>query len=106
MNLSIQGHHIEVTPALRGYVMSKLDRIRRHFDQVIDVSVVLGVDKLQQTAEVTLHVKGKDLFAEAVDTDLYAAIDLLADRLDRHVLTYKNKRQDHQHDAIKHQDVA
>jgi putative sigma-54 modulation protein len=106
MNLSIQGHHIEVTPALRGYVMSKLDRIRRHFDQVIDVSVVLGVDKLQQKAEVTLHVKGKDLFAEAVDTDLYAAIDLLADRLDRQVLKYKNKRQDHQHDAIKHQDVA
>lgn len=106
MNLSIQGHHIEVTPALRGYVMSKLDRIRRHFDQVIDVSVVLGVDKLQQKAEVTLHVKGKDLFAEAVDTDLYAAIDLLADRLDRQVLKYKNKRQDHAHDAIKHQDVA
>jgi putative sigma-54 modulation protein len=106
MNLSIQGHHIEVTPALRGYVMSKLDRIRRHFDQVIDVSVVLGVDKLQQKAEVTLHVKGKDLFAEAVDTDLYAAIDLLADRLDRQVLKYKNKRQDHHHDAIKHQDVA
>ncbi|MEI6545876.1 MAG: ribosome-associated translation inhibitor RaiA [Burkholderiales bacterium] len=106
MNLSIQGHHIEVTPALRGYVMSKLDRIRRHFDQVIDVSVVLGVDKLQQKAEVTLHVKGKDLFAEAVDTDLYAAIDLLADRLDRQVLKYKNKRQDHPHDAIKHQDVA
>jgi putative sigma-54 modulation protein len=106
MNLSIQGHHIEVTPALRGYVMSKLDRIRRHFDQVIDVSVVLGVDKLQQKAEVTLHVKGKDLFAEAVDTDLYAAIDLLADRLDRQVLKHKNKRQDHHHDAIKHQDVA
>ena len=106
MNLSIQGHHIEVTPALRGYVKSKLDRIRRHFDQVIDVSVVLGVDKLQQKAEVTLHVKGKDLFAEAVDTDLYAAIDLLADRLDRQVLKYKNKRQDHQHEAIKHQDVA
>jgi putative sigma-54 modulation protein len=106
MNLSIQGHHIEVTPALRGYVMSKLDRIRRHFDQVIDVSVVLGVDKLQQKAEVTLHVKGKDLFAESVDTDLYAAIDLLADRLDRQVLKYKNKRQDHPHDAIKHQGVA
>ena len=70
MNLSIQGHHIDVTPALREYVKTKLDRIRRHFDQVIDVSAVLGVEKLQQKAEVTLHVKGKDLFAEAVDTDL------------------------------------
>jgi putative sigma-54 modulation protein len=105
MNLSIQGHHIDVTPALREYVKSKLDRIRRHFDQVIDVSAVLGVEKLQQKAEVTLHVKGKDLFAEAVDTDLYAAIDIVADRLDRQVLKYKNKRQDHQHEAIKHQDL-
>ncbi|MCX7213778.1 MAG: ribosome-associated translation inhibitor RaiA [Burkholderiales bacterium] len=105
MNLSIQGHHIDVTPALREYVKTKLDRIRRHFDQVIDVSAVLGVEKLQQKAEVTLHVKGKDLFAEAVDTDLYAAIDIVADRLDRQVLKYKNKRQDHQHEAIKHQDI-
>ena len=105
MNLSIQGHHIDVTPALREYVMTKLDRIRRHFDQVINVSAVLGVEKLQQKAEVTLHVKGKDLFAEAVDTDLYAAIDIVADRLDRQVLKYKNKRQDHQHEAIKHQDI-
>ena len=105
MNLSIQGHHIDVTPALREYVKTKLDRIRRHFDQVIDVSAVLGVEKLQQKAEVTLHVKGMDLFAEAVDTDLYAAIDIVADRLDRQVLKYKNKRQDHQHEAIKHQDI-
>jgi putative sigma-54 modulation protein len=105
MNLSIQGHHIDVTPALREYVKTKLDRIRRHFDQVIDVSAVLGVEKLQQKAEVTLHVKGKDLFAEAVDTDLYAAIDIVADRLDRQVLKYKNKRQDHQHEAIKHRDI-
>jgi putative sigma-54 modulation protein len=105
MNISIQGHHIDVTPALREYVKTKLDRIRRHFDQVIDVSAVLGVEKLQQKAEVTLHVKGKDLFAEAVDTDLYAAIDIVADRLDRQVLKYKNKRQDHQHEAIKHQDI-
>ena len=105
MNLSIQGHHIDVTPALREYVKTKLDRIRRHFDQVIDVSAVLEVEKLQQKAEVTLHVKGKDLFAEAVDTDLYAAIDIVADRLDRQVLKYKNKRQDHQHEAIKHQDI-
>jgi putative sigma-54 modulation protein len=106
MNLSIQGHHIDVTPALREYVMTKLDRIRRHFDQVINVSAVLGVEKLQQKAEVTLHVKGKDLFAEAVDTDLYAAIDIVADRLDRQVLKYKNKRQEHPHEAIKHQDIA
>jgi putative sigma-54 modulation protein len=103
MNLSISGHHLEVTPALRDYVTSKLERIRRHFDQVIDVNVLLSVDKLRQKAEVTLHVPGKDLFAEASDEDLYAAIDALIDKLDRQVLKYKDRRNAHPHDAIKHQ---
>ncbi len=103
MNLSISGHHLEVTPALRDYVTSKLERIRRHFDQVIDVGVCLSVEKLQQKAEITLHVRGKDLHAEAIDDDLYAAIDALVDKLDRQVLKYKDKRFAHPHDAIKHQ---
>ena len=103
MNLSISGHHLEVTPALRDYVVAKLERVRRHFDQVIDVNVFLSVDKLQHKAEVSLHVRGKDLFAEATEDDLYAAIDALFDKLDRQVLKYKDKRQAHPHEAIKHQ---
>jgi putative sigma-54 modulation protein len=103
MNLSISGHHLEVTPALREYVMVKLEKIRRHFDQVIDVNVFLSVDKLQQKAEIALHVRGKDLFAECIDEDLYAAIDALVDKLDRQVLKYKDKRFAHPHEAIKHQ---
>jgi len=102
MNLSITGHHLEVTPALREYVATKLERIRRHFDQVIDVAVTLCVEKLQQRAEISLHVRGKDLHAEAVDGDLYAAIDALFDKLDRQVLKYKDKRVSHPHEAIKH----
>lgn len=103
MNLAISGHHVSVTPALRDYVVGKLDRIRRHFDQVIDVSVFLSVDKLVQKAEINLRVRGKDLFAEATDEDLYAAIDLLVDKLDRQVIKYKNKRGAFEHDALKHQ---
>ena len=102
MNLSISGHHLEVTPALREYVTVKLDRVRRHFDQVIDVNVFLSVDKLRQKAEIALHVRGKDIFAESIDDDLYAAIDLLVDKLDRQVLKYKDKRFSHAHEAIKH----
>ena len=69
MNLTISGHHLEVTPALREYVLTKLDRVTRHFDQVVDVSVLLTVEKLKekerrQKAEVTLHVKGRDIFVE------------------------------------------
>ena len=94
MNLSVSGHHLDVTPAIRTYVQSKLERVSRHFDHVIDAHVILTVDKLRQKAEVTIHVSGKDLHCECEDADLYAAIDLLADKLDRQVLRYKDKRYD------------
>ena len=94
MNLSVSGHHLEVTAAIRTYVHAKLERVSRHYDHVIDAHVILTVDKLRQKAEVTLHVRGKDLHCECEDADLYAAIDLLADKLDRQVLRYKDKRYD------------
>jgi putative sigma-54 modulation protein len=105
MNLNVSGHHLEVTPAIRGYVQTKLDRITRHFDHVIDVHVILSVNKLRQKAEVTLRVRGKDLHCESEESDLYAAIDLMIDKLDRQVLRYKDKLNDKPHDALKHQDV-
>jgi len=104
MNLTVSGHHVAVTPAIRGYVQSKLERVARHFDQVIDVSVILSVQKLRQKAEVTMRVPGKDIYVESDDEDLYAAIDLLADKLDRQVLKHKDQVQAHSHDALKHQE--
>ncbi|MDP2169917.1 MAG: ribosome-associated translation inhibitor RaiA [Rhodocyclaceae bacterium] len=98
MNLNITGHHIEVTPALREYVTGKVDKVIRHFDHVTSVHIILSVEKLVQKAEITLHVKGKDIYADSSDTDLYAAIDKLIDKLDRQVLKYKNKNQDHNHE--------
>lgn len=105
MNLNINGHHLEVTPAIRSYVIEKLDRVKRHFDHVIDASVTLSVVKLVQRAEVTLHVRGKDIHAEAHHEDMYAAIDALADKLDRQVLRHKDKITNHSHTALKHQPV-
>lgn len=106
MNLTISGHHLEVTPALRGYVTSKLDRITRHFDQVVDLRVLLTVDNMKekerrQRAECTLHVKGRELFAQSSQADLYAAVDELTDKLDRQVARYKTKAQDHGHVTVK-----
>jgi putative sigma-54 modulation protein len=95
MQLSISGHHVEVTPALRGYVEKKLERIARHFDQLIDVHCVLTVEKLRQKAEATLHVSGGSIHADATDADMYAAIDALSDKLDRRVKKHKEKRRDH-----------
>jgi putative sigma-54 modulation protein len=106
MNLTISGHHLELTPALREHVQSKLDRIRRHFDHVIDVAVILSVDKLtekekRQKAEINLRVRGKDIHVESISENLYAAIDTLIDKLDRQVLKYKAQLQDHRHECIK-----
>lgn len=104
MNLTISGHHLEVTPALRSYVISKLDRITRHFDQVVDVKVLLSVEKQKekekrQRAECNIHVKGSDLFAESAHADLYAAVDELVDKMDRQVVRHKDRLQDHHSDA-------
>jgi len=101
MNLNVSGHHLEITPALRDYVQEKLGRVTRHFDHVIDAHVVLSVDKLRQKAEVTLHVRGKDIHCECEEQDLYAAIDLLIDKLDRQVLKYKGKRQEKLHESLR-----
>lgn len=103
MNLTITGHHVEVTPAIREYVNNKLDRVIRHFDNVTSVNVILSVEKLKQKAEVTLHVRGKDIYVESDDGDMYAAIDSMVDKLDRQVLKYKGKNHDHGHDTLKHQ---
>ena len=95
MQLNVTGHHVEVTPALRGYLEKKLERIVRHFDQVIDVHCVLTVEKLRQKAEATVRVSGNTIHADATDEDMYAAIDLLSDKLDRCVKKHKEKLTDH-----------
>ncbi|MFN3984889.1 MAG: ribosome hibernation-promoting factor, HPF/YfiA family [Rhodocyclaceae bacterium] len=105
MNLKITGHHVDVTDAIRDYVTSKLDRVIRHFDSVTSANVILSVEKLKQKAEVTLHVRGKDIFVESDDADMYAAIDSMIDKLDRQVIKYKQKNHDHGHEALKHQDT-
>ena len=110
MNLTISGHHLEITPSMREYVLTKLDRVTRHFDQVVDIKVLLSYEKLKekerrQKAEVTLHVKGKDIFVETNHEDMYAAIDQLMDKLDRQVCRHKDKLQNHHHVAAKRMDA-
>ncbi len=93
MQLSVTGHHVELTDALRGYVEDKIKRIERHFDHVTNVHVILSVEKHMQKAEATVHVSGADVFADAIQEDMYAAIDGLVDKLDRQILRHKEKIQ-------------
>jgi putative sigma-54 modulation protein len=107
MNLHLTGHHLQITPAMRDYVAAKLGRITHHFDHVIDVNVILSVEKLRQKVEASVHVRGKDIFCESTDIDMYAAIDGLVDKLDRTIIKHKEKNLEHRHVAtpIKQQGV-
>lgn len=91
MRTNISGHHVEVTPAIRTYTETKLNRLERHFDHINQLNVILSVDKLRQKAEATVHVSGGEIFANAEEGDLYAAIDKLADKLDRQIVKHKEK---------------
>jgi putative sigma-54 modulation protein len=93
--MSVTGHHVEVTASMRAYVEKRIGRLTRHFDHIIDAHVVLTVEKLQQKAECTLHVRGDTLHALAEDGDMYAAIDALTDKLERMTRKHKEKLTDH-----------
>ncbi|KFN45113.1 ribosome hibernation-promoting factor, HPF/YfiA family [Arenimonas oryziterrae] len=95
MRIDISGHQMDVTQALRDCVNDKLGKLSKHFEQHLDARVILSVDKLDQKAEATLHTPGKTLYADAIASDMYAAIDLLIDKLDRLVLKQKEKTKDH-----------
>lgn len=98
MNLQITGHHVQVTPAIREYVSTKMERVTHHFDHVIDVKVIMSVAKLQQKVEATVHLRGRDIFCESTHEDMYAAIDALIDKLDRTIIKHKEKNLAHRHD--------
>lgn len=95
MQLSITGHHVEVTDSLKAHVESKLAKVKRHFDNVVDVHVILTVEKLEQKAEATVQISGAKLHAEDVQEDMYLAIDNMIDKLDRQIIKHKEKHQNH-----------
>jgi len=103
MQITITGHHVEVTAPLRAYVTQKMQKLERHFDQVSSVNVILNVEKLQHQAEATVKAGGRTIFAAETAMDMYASIDKLIDKLDRQVRRYKERITDHHH--VKHNAV-
>lgn len=95
MQLNLTGHHLDITPALREYVTKKMERLERHFDHVTDIHCVLTVEKLRHRAEATVNIAGGQLFADAIEEDMYAAIDGMVDKLDRQIRRHKDKVTDH-----------
>lgn len=95
MQLNLSGHHVEITEPMREYVQTKLNRVERLFDQVTDINCVLTVDKLRHRAEATVNVAGAQLFANATEENMYAAIDILIDKLGSQLRKHKEKITDH-----------
>lgn len=106
MQLNITGRHIEVTTAINDYINEKFTRISRHFDQVLNIEVILEVQKLNHKAEASLHVSGNHIFAESTSNDMYAAIDTLTDKLDRQLLKHKEKLKDHHNREGSHRNLV
>jgi putative sigma-54 modulation protein len=95
MQVSLSGHHVEITQSMRNYVNEKVEKLDRHFDHALDIHIVLTVEKLRHKAEATLHVSGSNLHANDVQEDMYAAIDGLVDKLDRQGKKHKEKIKSH-----------
>jgi putative sigma-54 modulation protein len=105
VNLTINSRDLEVTPAMRMHVEDGMEKIRKHFDHVIDATVFFMIDNatekaLRHTAELTIHLKGRELYAEAHNEDLYHAIDAVVNKLERQVVKHKEKMQDHHHEKL------
>ena len=95
MNLTISGHQLDITEALKSYAMGKVQRAVEPFETVIDAHVILGTEKLVQYAEATVNLRGKTVFAKAEGQDAYAAIDGLVDKLGRQLVRHKERASDH-----------
>ncbi len=95
MQLDITGHHVDVTDPLREYVATRLQKTERHFDRVTNVHCILTVEKLRHKAEATVNVNGAQIYADATEENMYAAIDSLTDKLERRVRKHKEKLVDH-----------
>ena len=94
MQITVSGHHVDITDSLRSYVVTRLDKLERHFDKITHINVILTVEKLRQKAESTVHISGGEIYAEAESDDMYAAIDQLTDKLDRQLIKQKEKSND------------
>lgn len=95
MQLTVSGHHIDITDGLRTHVADKFEKLQRHIDHITNIEVTLIVEKQVHKAEANLHISGADLFASAESDDMYAAIDALADKLDRQIIKHKEKHRGH-----------
>ncbi len=95
MRIQITGRQVEITQAIKDFINNKFKRLEKHFDHITHTHVILSVTKGMHTAEANLDISGAKIFAQNSEKDMYAAIDLLMDKLDRQILKHKEKLSNH-----------
>src|SRR5690348_6728607 len=93
--MTFSGHHVELTSALKHYAEEKLGRLEKRGDHITHITVTLSVEKLRQIAKATLHVKGAEIHASDEQSDMYAAIDGLSDKLKRQIEKHRDGQTGH-----------
>tara|TARA_B110000879_G_C10901792_1_gene404781 strand:- start:78 stop:416 length:339 start_codon:yes stop_codon:yes gene_type:complete len=104
MQINFTGHHLDVTPALREYTISKFDKLQRHFDKISSINVVFDIEKIMQSAEATMHVAKLELHASSKSENMYSSIDSLVEKLDRQLIKHKEKLQSHRGSKVSIED--
>ena len=103
MNIHFSGQNIEITAAIENHIRQKFKVLEKHFDSIVVVEVNLKVEKTRHFAEARVEVRGSSLFASTQQSDMYAAIDALAHKLDRQIIKHKEKyKSRHSKDVTHH----
>lgn len=100
MQITITGHHVEITDGIREAVNNKLGKLQKSFPDLASMAVIVTVEKNQQTAEVSTHFLGQDITAKASAVDLYQAIAEISNKLTRLMKRQKEKVKSHSHDKL------
>ncbi|MFS1537425.1 MAG: ribosome hibernation promoting factor [Candidatus Phlomobacter fragariae] len=95
MEFQITGQNIKITEALRQTVEEKCSKFEQYFDHINGIHVILKVQKFNQIAEATTKVNGAELHASAQEDDMYAAIDVMIEKMARQLTKYKEKLKQH-----------
>ncbi len=97
MQINFPGQQFELTQPLREFTEEKLERLKRHFDRIINMDVTFSVEKkLKQTVKVSVHSAGANFHASASSENMYSAIDNVVDKLDKQIKKHKEKQSSHQ----------
>ncbi|GAB6153301.1 ribosome-associated translation inhibitor RaiA [Desulfosporosinus burensis] len=91
MNINIRGKHIELTDALKEYVMKRVGKLAKYSDEFVDVQVTLLVERDRHRVEVTAPLHGMILRGEEETEDMYSSIDMVVEKLERQIDKYRTR---------------